>query len=222
MFSCLITADQRARSASMNSAIAAALRGRSAGKADLLQRGAEGVVVQRAVETGADLLRDIVRQLRGRRDAKPDADAVIGITALGDGRHVRQIGASLLRTHAQWPQQTAFHRRQRRAQRVEHHLDVAGQQIGQRRPRAPVGDVNHVDARDLLEHLAGQMDGAAGAGRSEIDLAGILPWRRRRTPPPSWPAPRDELPSPPAGRSSATAPEDPSRDRRAASCRASG
>ncbi len=34
--------------------------------------------------------------------------------------------------------------------------------------------MNHVDPGHLLEHLAGEMNGAAGAGRSEIELAGIL------------------------------------------------
>ena len=34
--------------------------------------------------------------------------------------------------------------------------------------------MDHVDAGHLLEHLAGQMRGAAGAGRSEIELARIL------------------------------------------------
>ena len=79
------------------------------------------------------------------------------------------------RRDRQRPQQSALHRRQRGAERIEHQLDIAGQQIGQRRRCALVGDVDHVDAGHLLEHLAGQMNGAAGAGRSEIEFSRVLP-----------------------------------------------
>ena len=44
----------------------------------------------------------------------------------------------------------------------------------QRRSCLLIGDMNHVDARHLFEHLAGQVNGAAGAGGSEIQLARIL------------------------------------------------
>src|ERR1700704_3929967 len=64
-------------------------RGRVAGtehgKSDLFQRGAKCVVIQGAVEAGADLLCNVFRQFGGCRDAVPDTDDVIGIAALRNG-----------------------------------------------------------------------------------------------------------------------------------------
>ena len=56
---------------------------------------------------------------------------------------------------------------------VEHHLDVAGEQIGDRRRAALVGHVRHLHAGHLLEQLARQMNAAAGPGAGEIVVLGM-------------------------------------------------
>ena len=78
MFSDLITSDQRARR-----------------KTGLVQCGAKRLVVQRPFEAGADLLRDLVRNLCRGCDTIPDADAVIRIAAFRKGWNISQIGDPL-------------------------------------------------------------------------------------------------------------------------------
>ena len=56
---------------------------------------------------------------------------------------------------------------------VEHQLDVAGEQIGDGRRRAPVGHVGDPHAGEDLEPLDREMLRAAGAGRSEIELVRV-------------------------------------------------
>ena len=41
---------------------------------------------------------------------------------------------------------------------VEHHLHLPGEQVGERRRRAAIRHVDHVDAGHHLEQLAGHMD----------------------------------------------------------------
>src|SRR5258708_25213033 len=53
--------------------------------ADLLQRCTERLIVHRPVEAGGQYLDDVLRQPGGRGNSEPDADRIIGITALGDG-----------------------------------------------------------------------------------------------------------------------------------------
>ena len=53
------------------------------------------------------------------------------------------------------------------------HLHLPAEQIGQRRRRAAIGHVDHVDAGHHLEQLAGDMLRRAVAGRRHVDLAGI-------------------------------------------------
>src|ERR1700744_4080333 len=49
------------------------------------------IVVHGTIEAGADPGTDVVRQSSWHREAGPEADAIVGITALGDGRYVRQV-----------------------------------------------------------------------------------------------------------------------------------
>src|SRR5690242_19716330 len=51
-------------------------------EADLVQRSAERVISQGAIEARRNLLRDLIRHLRQRRNAVPDRDCIIGITTL--------------------------------------------------------------------------------------------------------------------------------------------
>ena len=61
----------------------------------------------------------------------------------------------------------------RRRHRRERHRDVPAEQIGQRRPGALVGDVHQRDPCGAGKIFAGDVARGAGAGRAEIDLAGI-------------------------------------------------
>ena len=56
---------------------------------------------------------------------------------------------------------------------VEDHLHLAAEHVGDRRSRAAIRHVLHLDAGHRHEHFAGQMRGGAGAGRRHVDLAGI-------------------------------------------------
>ena len=174
MLSAFITPAHRARSVATNLSISAWLFGRSGGKPTLSSEARNASSFRALFEAGGDFLRDVVGQFGRRGDAVPDADAILRIAALGHGRDIGQIGDALRRADRERPQQAALDRRQRGAERVEHQLDIARYQIGQRRACALVGDVDHVDAGHLLEHLAGQMNGAAGAGRSEIEFSRVL------------------------------------------------
>ena len=127
IFCALITPDHRARSASMNSLIAAALRGRNTESRSFPAR--RGTRRRSSPGRGlrSDLRGDIVRQLGRRGDTKPDADEVVGIAALGDGRNVRKIGTPARRTHAQRPQHSGSDGGSAVLSVVEHDLDVARQ-----------------------------------------------------------------------------------------------
>ena len=57
--------------------------------------------------------------------------------------------------------------------RRERHRDMPAEQIGQRRAGAFVGNMHQRDAGRAGEIFAGDVAGGAGAGRAEIDLAGI-------------------------------------------------
>ena len=60
---------------------------------------------------------------------------------------------------------------QRRRQVAEHQRDVAGGNVGERRQRASVGNVGHLDAGHALEQFREQMMGRAGSGRREGEPA---------------------------------------------------
>jgi hypothetical protein len=57
---------------------------------------------------------------------------------------------------------------------AEHDVDVAGHHVLDRRRAAAIGDVQQVDASQLLEQLAGEVLRGAVAGRGVAQLAGIL------------------------------------------------
>src|SRR5262249_7963271 len=65
--------------------------------------------------------------------------------------------------------------RERDRQRVEPHLDVAGEQVLHRERAAAIWHVHHVDADLLLEQLAADVVARADAGSGVGELAGILP-----------------------------------------------
>ena len=56
---------------------------------------------------------------------------------------------------------------------VEHDVDVARDQVLYRAGAALVGDMQHVGAGELLEHLAGEMNRGARTGRGHVVLARV-------------------------------------------------
>ena len=62
---------------------------------------------------------------------------------------------------------------QRRRQRVEYDVDIAGHQRGDGGGHATIRHVNHLGAGHHLEQLAGQMTEVSAAARAHVDLAGI-------------------------------------------------
>ena len=56
---------------------------------------------------------------------------------------------------------------------VEDHLDLAAQQVGDRRRRAPIRHMLHLDVSHCHEHFAGQMHRGAIARRGHVHLARI-------------------------------------------------
>ena len=57
--------------------------------------------------------------------------------------------------------------------RIDQHLDIARCEVSQRGRRTLVGHMFHLDTRDLLQELAGQVCRSTDAGGSERDLAGV-------------------------------------------------
>ena len=55
----------------------------------------------------------------------------------------------------------------------EHHLHLLAEHVVHRRRRAAIGHVHDVDLGVDLEQFAGEMRHAAGAGRGEIEFAGL-------------------------------------------------
>ncbi len=56
---------------------------------------------------------------------------------------------------------------------IKHELNLAGEQVAQRGRRALVGHMDGVELAGPLEHLGGDMRGAAVSGRAKAELAGI-------------------------------------------------
>lgn len=138
MLSALITRAHRARSASINSLIPAALRGRSGGKPTFSSKARNASSFKPRSRLALSFCATSWN-LGGCSHSIPDADAIVRIAALGHGRHIRQIADTLGRAHPERPQQSCLDRRQRGAKRVEHHLDVTRQQVGRRGACALIG-----------------------------------------------------------------------------------
>ena len=83
-----------------------------------------------------------------------------------------------LRRRRRQPDQAAAGSAGRGADAVEHHVDLAGQQVLHRRARAAIGHMGDLRPGLELEELAREMMRRAGAGRSVVHLAGVLRSRR--------------------------------------------
>ena len=89
------------------------------------------------------------------------------------GRDVRQRLRARRGGHRQRAQLAGPDVLDRRGQAVEHDLHLPAEQIGQRRRRAAIGHVNHVDAGHHLEQLAGDMWPGSIAADAMLILPGL-------------------------------------------------
>src|ERR1700722_5713943 len=78
-------------------------------KAGLLDRCPERRVVHHPIETISQNPCDVIRYLRGYGHPVPDADEVIGVTALRNGRNVRQSRVPPCRGNAKCPQPSGLY-----------------------------------------------------------------------------------------------------------------
>ncbi len=117
---------------------------------------------------------DRPRRAGRREDAEPDFGRVAGHAGLRDRRDIRQCGGAPRRGDRDRPQAAGLQMRHDVRHVVEAELHVAGQDVGDGGRRALVRHVQHVHAGHDLEHLAGQVLGAAVAGRREGQGAGRL------------------------------------------------
>ncbi len=128
---------------------------------------------QAVVERGVELANDVGGCPGGRNDAEPEIGLQLRKAGLGRGRHVGQPLAACRRGDGERAQLAGLDLRDHDGRGVGEHLDLAGQQVGDRRIGAAIGHVHDVDAGLELEHLGEQMRRGAVALRAEHDLAGI-------------------------------------------------
>ena len=137
------------------------------GEAAAHLRGAQHAVGL-AVEPGHGLLRRAGRRHQaepcGELDRQPLFD---------HGRHIRQHIGALLGRDAERARAAVLDARDGERHHVEHHEDVAGDQILLRRSRALVGHVGDVDSGRELEQFAADVAGGADALRGVGQLAGV-------------------------------------------------
>jgi hypothetical protein len=92
---------------------------------------------------------------------------------LGDRRHVGHRARALRGRDRERLELAGLDVGRRGRQVVEVEVDLAAEQRELRRVAAGVRDVDHEDARLRLEHLAGQVAGAAVAARAVVELARV-------------------------------------------------
>ena len=128
---------------------------------------------ERLVGLGVDPVDRRARRAGRREQAEPWPALDPGHAKLGEGRHVRHRGLALGRRDRQRPHAAGGELLLGQRHDVEHDLDVAGDEILQRRRGAPIVHVLDVEIVELLELLARQMARAAEARRAIAELARI-------------------------------------------------
>jgi hypothetical protein len=105
---------------------------------------------------------------RGRQPGRPgdrqERPGVVAGEGLGHRRHLRQLLHAPGRRDGQRPQLAGPQLRLHDRQRVEHHVQAAGQQLAQLLRAALERHVRHLDAGAGAEHLGGQVEQRAIAG----------------------------------------------------------
>ena len=127
-------------------------------------------------KNGVDLLvepvDDFGRRVLGGADAH-EPDHFVALHKFAHGRNIGQNLNARRTGHRQRPQPARLDVWQRRRHGVEHDMHLTGDQPRERRHRALVGYVHHVDAGHHPQHLAGQMTQISAPARSHVELAGV-------------------------------------------------
>ena len=113
------------------------------------------------------------RRCRRRHQAHPRGDDEILHAGFRHGRHVGQQRRRFVAGHRERAQLAGLDLPERRADRVELRLHLAGDQILARRRRAAIGHMRVRRADLEPEHHGAQMRRGADAAGGERDLAGI-------------------------------------------------
>jgi len=116
----------------------------------------------------------IGRGALGCPQSVPGGDGVVGQAHFGGARHVREGGVALVARHHERTDAATLDVCGRRAQAIEHHVHIAGDQVLQRRARAAVRNVGDEGLGLLLEQLARQVVRSAGTGRAVVELARVF------------------------------------------------
>ncbi len=109
------------------------------------------------IQLGVELGEDRLRRLRRRDHALPCRGVEARHAGVGKRRHVGQRREALFGRHRERAQFSGLDQRQRRTEIAEHQLDVAAHQIVERRRRAAIGHMGHLDAGHAGEQRRGQM-----------------------------------------------------------------
>ena len=123
----------------------------------------ERALRQRLAELRREMIKDAddvgerFRRAGGSNDTEPVDHFIAGHTGLGDGRHLGQGAGALVAGHGQAAQLAGAHLRNQRHRAGNGHADLAGNQIGDQRARAFVGNVVHLHAGHRLEQFHRQM-----------------------------------------------------------------
>ena len=129
--------------------------------------------VERGVERAVELLADVAREPAGGDHAVVDHRDVAGHAGLGEGRQVGEQRRAGLAGDRDRPKLGAAHRAEHRRQRGDHHVDAAGDEVGQGRAGAAERHVGELDAGHGGEQLGRQMRARADAGARIGELAGL-------------------------------------------------
>jgi hypothetical protein len=92
---------------------------------------------------------------------------------LAHARHIRQRRPARPNSDAENPQSPRSDVLDRRRDRIEHEVDMPGEQIGECRRAAAIRHMEQIDPSHRFEQLAVKMRRAADAGRRHQELAGI-------------------------------------------------
>src|SRR5262245_29213296 len=114
-----------------------------------------GRIVQRRDRIGVELADDLGWSLRRREEPVPGGHVEAGHTRFRDRRQVGYPGPAFRTGDREPAQLAALDQRQYRTGVVEHHMDAARDQIVERRSRATIRHVQHLDSGHALEQLAG-------------------------------------------------------------------
>ena len=115
------------------------------------------------------------RRARRGGQAEPRLHVEARIARLRQRGHIGQQRRAPGAGDGDRAQLACLHMGQGRGRVVEHGIHLPAQQVGDGRCAAPVGHVQHAQARELPEHLARQVDRRAAARRGEADALRTLP-----------------------------------------------